>query len=167
MASINKEYYLKGASDFFKTAELHPGIGREPIADILKELKELNPEFIFDPEHAARLQGQHGHKLKSFTDYDVLANELFLEREIAALERKKKRLRGKLHERAGEIADLKLNQTKSDKALKKVKLHRAGLGALAALGLGYIGYDQLSDSGVPKAFAPTQPTQPLGPPRSV
>jgi chromosome segregation ATPase len=43
---------------------------------------------------------------------------------------------------------------------KKLKGKALGLGGLAALGLGYMGYDQLSDSGVPSVFAETPPPAP-------
>lgn len=82
----------------------------------------------------------------SRTALEVLSKEASLEQEL--------HLREKLH-RAAE-ADLR----DALKRANKLKGKALGLGGLAALGLGYAGYDQLSDSGVPSLFAETPPSAP-------
>lgn len=117
--------------------------GNKLITDLERQVAQGN-------NTATRLQGRLDRALSSGADY---------QKQVRSLSEETSRLGQELHEAQGVSRNLQ-------GSVSKLKGHRAGLGALAALGLGYIGYDQLSGGGLgapaPRASAPSQP---LGPPR--
>ena len=121
-----------------------------------KLITDLERQVAQGDHTATRLQSKLDRALRHSADYRGQVQSLT--EETTRLGREAREARGVSKELQGSVS--------------KLKGHRAGLGALAALGLGYIGYDQLSGGGLgapaPRAPAPRAPasTQPLGPPRS-
>ena len=128
MNKVAQDYYSQGVLDFFKTASVDPSIREAALPFLVKEseiptvnLNRSHLEFLRDRIEEAERAAQKGRK----------STRVAQSGEQAAKARADS-LFGHLKQR--------------NKELKKVKGHRAALGALATLGLGYTGYDLLTDN---------------------
>jgi len=148
-----------------RIGENYRGRFRDTSRDLSKEMMKV--ERAVEAEQAAKRQMRSYRTQSEVLTRDIQALREAQQAEQAAAREALAAEQKALAEAKGALTAEQRIGSGLSKQLKNVKMQRAGLGGLAALGLGYIGYDQLSDSGVPSAFAETPPSQPLGPPLAV
>lgn len=169
MIKLSHDSYLQGALDFLKTASIDSDIGRTALEVLIKESKSMPSLAAMSGMTGAEIaassgggptQGEVLLAERRGLEKQLAAEQSALAEARAALEAEQRALATagqetnlykKLH-RAAE-ADLKDAVARG----KKLKGKALGLGGLATLGLGYMGYDQLAGG---EFGAPTPPPAP-------
>lgn len=169
MIKLSHDSYLQGALDFLKTASIDSDIGRTALEVLIKESKSLPSLAAMKGMTGAEIaavsgggltQGEVLLKERTGLERQLAAEQSALAEARAALEAEQRALRvaqeeSRINQKLYRSASEELKDVKE--IGKRLKGKTKALGALATLGLGYAGYDQLTGG---ELGAPTPPPAP-------